>query len=235
MATRLSNSQQQRWASQGITPITPDKGRQTLEKLLGQSYAQIGVITINWGEFAQQFSTQKIPFLISELVNSVKQQSKPLASHTQKPLIREQWHNVSPAEQEQKLITYLQSTVAYVLGLNAQQMDNTQPLNSLGLDSLMTVELKNRLQADLGVDIPIAQFIEGITISDLVKIIQPQLHDSQVDNAIISQPEITSSESFTNQKINLTDSVALLEQIEQLTDEQVDAWLRSLLFNQAMN
>ncbi|HEY9800293.1 MAG TPA: type I polyketide synthase [Leptolyngbyaceae cyanobacterium] len=235
MATRLSNSQQQRWASQGITPITPDKGRQALEKLLGQSYAQMGVITINWGELAQQFSTQKIPSLISELVNSVRQQSQPLASHTQKRLIREQWHNVSPAEQAQKLITYLQSTVAYVLGLNAGQMDNTQPLNSLGLDSLMTVELKNRLQADLGVDIPIAQFIEGITISDLVKIIQPQLQDSQVDNAIISQPDITSTELFTSQKINLTDSVRLLEQIEQLTDEQIDAWLGSLLSNQARN
>jgi hypothetical protein len=47
----LSNSQQQRWASQGLPPHTPDKGAQTLEKLLGQSYAQIGVITINWGEF----------------------------------------------------------------------------------------------------------------------------------------------------------------------------------------
>jgi hypothetical protein len=68
-----------------------------------------------------------------------------------------------------------------------------------------------------------------------VKIIQPQLQNSQVDNAIIYQADITSPESFTNQKINLTDSVALLEQIEQLTDEQVDAWLRSLLFNQAMN
>ncbi|MEH2361779.1 type I polyketide synthase [Nostoc sp.] len=232
MAKRLANSQRHRWATQGITPIKLDKGLQTLEKLLRQRHAQVAVVTINWSEFAQQFSAQRTPSLISELVNSVRQQSKPLAAVAQKLLIRERWHHVSQTERKQKLITYLQSTVAYVLGLNANQMDNEQPLNTVGLDSLMTVELKNRLQADLGVDVPIAQFIEGIALNDLVNIIQPQLDDSQVDDAIASTLEITSTdfqELFTSQKDDWTNSVVLLERIEQLTDEQVDSWLHSLL------
>lgn len=232
MATRLANSQQHRWATQGITPIKSDKGLQTLEKLLGQRHAQVGVVTINWSEFEQQLSTQKTPSLISELVNCVRQPSKPLATVAQKLPIRERWHHVSQTERKQNLITYLQSTVAHVLGLNVKQMDNEQPLSILGLDSLMTVELKNRLQDDLGVDIPIAKFIEQIAITDLLNIIQPQLDDSQVDDAIASTPKITSTDTkelFGGQKIDLRDSVALLERIKQLTDEQVDTWLHSLL------
>ncbi|KZL51498.1 hypothetical protein A2T98_01895 [Nodularia spumigena CENA596] len=232
MATRLSNSQQQRWATQGITPIKPDKGLQTLEKLLQQHHAQVGVVAINWSEFGKQIAGQRTPSLISELMSSVRQQSQPSTYVVQKLPIRESWQNISPTERKQKLIKYVQSTVAHVLGLSANQLDNKQPLNTMGLDSLMTVELKNRLQADLGVDVPIAQLVEEVTIIDLVHIIQPQLEESQVDDASASTPNITSTDTkelFSSNKIDLSDSVALLERIEQLTDEQVNTWLHSLL------
>jgi acyl carrier protein len=37
-----------------------------------------------------------------------------------------------------------------------------------GLDSLMAVELKNRIEADLAIAVPVAQILQGATAGDLL-------------------------------------------------------------------
>ena len=50
-----------------------------------------------------------------------------------------------PAARHRLLRSYLSEQVARVLGLSASRLDVEQPLSNLGLDSLMAVELKNRI------------------------------------------------------------------------------------------
>jgi acyl carrier protein len=58
---------------------------------------------------------------------------------------------VPPARREQMLLTLVGEHVARVVGApSAEAIDPDQPLNELGLDSLMAVELRNRLGAGLG-------------------------------------------------------------------------------------
>lgn len=52
----------------------------------------------------------------------------------------------SPEEQQQQLEEYLTQQIAKVLGLAPSQLDVEQPLNTLGLDSLMLVQLVNRIK-----------------------------------------------------------------------------------------
>nr|WP_203073874.1 non-ribosomal peptide synthetase [Roseomonas ponticola] len=57
--------------------------------------------------------------------------------------------------------------VAEVLGL-ATTPDPATPLHDLGLDSLMAVEIRNRLAAEAGIDVPVRTLIEGATIASLL-------------------------------------------------------------------
>jgi acyl carrier protein len=48
-----------------------------------------------------------------------------------------------------------------VLRLDPAAIDPHQPVNTLGQDSLTTLELKNALEASLGVSLPVTRFLKG--------------------------------------------------------------------------
>ena len=61
----------------------------------------------------------------------------------------------------------LTAIVAGIVRIDVHEIDDQTPLTDLGLDSLMAVEIKNRLQHDLAVDLPLVQLLEGPSISQL--------------------------------------------------------------------
>jgi amino acid adenylation domain-containing protein len=74
--------------------------------------------------------------------------------------------------------SYLQSLVAWVLQVNISQLDSKQPLIRLGLDSLKVFELKNRVEQDLRVVVPVADLFADVSIAELAKQILEQISDS---------------------------------------------------------
>ena len=79
------------------------------------------------------------------------------------------------AERHQLLQSYLSEQVARVLGLSASKLDVQQPLSNLGLDSLMAVELKNRIAVDLGVNVPMVKFLQGPSVDQAATQVLDQL------------------------------------------------------------
>ena len=57
--------------------------------------------------------------------------------------------------------------VAAVLGTDAMRIDKDTPLTNLGLDSLMAIELVNRIEEKLGMSMPMGSVLNGPSIIDL--------------------------------------------------------------------
>jgi acyl carrier protein len=98
----------------------------------------------------------------------------PAACHRQ-PALLEQLAGASEEERRQRLVDYARQQIARVLGLDAVQVDLRQPLNSLGLDSLMAFELKSRLDMELGLDVPMVAFLDGSDVPGLAAMLSRQL------------------------------------------------------------
>jgi acyl-CoA synthetase (AMP-forming)/AMP-acid ligase II/acyl carrier protein len=73
-----------------------------------------------------------------------------------------------PGERQALLERYFQSQLARLLRLEPSAVDPHQPVNTLGLDSLTTVELKNALEGSLGATLPLSSFLQGGSIAELV-------------------------------------------------------------------
>jgi acyl carrier protein len=67
---------------------------------------------------------------------------------------------------------YLRAEAARVLGFTPERLDCAEPLASFGFDSLMAVQLKNRIEADLGIVVPMIQFLQGPSVDQLVLALQ---------------------------------------------------------------
>ena len=86
----------------------------------------------------------------------------------QQPQTQRQTLLAAAADEQLRLAAhYLLERTAAVLDLDPAHVAFDQPLDTLGMDSLMAIELKNRLQHDLQVDLPVVAFLQGPTIEQL--------------------------------------------------------------------
>jgi 8-amino-7-oxononanoate synthase len=63
--------------------------------------------------------------------------------------------------------SYIAKKVADLLNISFSRVDVHGPLNTLGMDSLMAVELKTAIEEDMGIEFPVEALFLGADISDL--------------------------------------------------------------------
>jgi NAD(P)-dependent dehydrogenase (short-subunit alcohol dehydrogenase family)/acyl carrier protein len=217
------------WESHGIERISPTHVLVALELLIPQNVAQVGVIKLDW-QLLQQFYAQiaslpLVSYLVAESADDdisagATEQAESSTFHT---LL-----NTTPAERQQVLEAYLCEQVAGVLRVPAARLDVLQPLTALGLDSLMAIELKNRLELELKVRIPIVTFLQGPSIAQFTIQVLNQINE--LASATSSSPDTPGQqENGLVTTINQQDAVQLLAELDQLSDVQVDALLSQML------
>ncbi|MBH8563961.1 SDR family NAD(P)-dependent oxidoreductase [Nostoc sp. CENA67] len=163
--------------AQGVEPFSAPQVLQILEQVVQQDITQVGVIQINWSKLLEQFPLGDYPALLTELAAKVQKQTLTEQKVVQQPQILNQL-KIAPTEKRQSLlIAYLQQQIAKALGTSASMLNIDEPLNQMGLDSLIVIELRNRLRADLGVDIAIAKFLDNLSVVSLTKIVSEQLFE----------------------------------------------------------
>src|SRR6267143_67466 len=89
--------------------------------------------------------------------------------------IRDSLTAVRPGERQAIVISHLREQIAKVLGMSATKLDPDQPINSMGLDSLMLVELKNRIEKETYISLPTGELMVGPSIRELSKVLLDQL------------------------------------------------------------
>ncbi|TCP59139.1 amino acid adenylation domain-containing protein [Tumebacillus sp. BK434] len=94
---------------------------------------------------------------------------------------REMWESTVHAERLPLLVRYLKGQVGRALRMPASRLEDEQPLSTLGLDSLMAIELKHAIETDLGVRIAEVDFLQDANALQLAEQIQLQLQAEQTN------------------------------------------------------
>ncbi|MEM8718416.1 MAG: type I polyketide synthase [Cyanobacteria bacterium P01_G01_bin.39] len=174
---------------QGMEPIVPELALQALERLLFNVSAQVGVVPIDWSKFSQKFSSGNIPPFFEELIG----QEQPIQD---KQVSVKDIKQANSSERESLLVIYVQERVSQALGINAKQLDIQQPLTTMGLDSLMAVQLRNLFKTDLGVNLLMSQFMNEITVASLAKLCGEQLTENSVSPTVESNLSLQDDQNW---------------------------------------
>ena len=207
MAAQLDTSSQNRFATQGFTPIPPETGLHLLADMMWQSPPQVGVIPVDWSAFIAQGIGGTSPFL-----ETVRQQSSPPTplpggEGRKNSQILQELAQTQEGDRPTRLATYLQSQLAKVMGFSSPDLiDPDSQFGDLGMDSLMAVEFSNRLQSNLGCPVPQTLTFDYPTINTLAQyLVNTQLPDlpdlpSHCDRAVREDREVeaASPSSFSS-------------------------------------
>ncbi|PSB01283.1 beta-ketoacyl reductase [Merismopedia glauca] len=175
MAASMGNREQTRLSSLGIRPIVPAAGMSILADSIGQSSPEIAVIDVNWAKFLQQFPSGLHPTLLSNLVAQTPSESQGSNAIQSPEAIKQQLQEANLEQRQQILARYLQNLVGQYLGYDpSRPPDPYQSLNELGLDSLTSIQLRNKVKAELQIDLPVAKFMGETNIDLLAKTLQEQ-------------------------------------------------------------
>lgn len=159
----------------GMQVISTVGGLAALDELLTAGESHCAVMPVDWQALSRAYPAfASDPFL--QGFAAIHDATRNAGSG--KMISRAALRSLAPEAQRGLVVTYLRSETAIVLGLAVDRLATDSPLTSFGLDSLMAVQLKNRIEGDIGVVVPMIRFIQGPTIEDLAKTITELLQES---------------------------------------------------------
>jgi acyl carrier protein len=122
--------------------------------------------------------------------------------------------------------TYIRDHLARAMGSAPARIDTRQSLRNLGIDSLIAVEVRNRINTDLGVNVPLAKLMQNESINTLAAFVAERLLERNAGEVSMSSTNATGAK--LDIPLSGADAPDLLERIDELTDEEVEHHLRLL-------
>jgi NADPH:quinone reductase-like Zn-dependent oxidoreductase/SAM-dependent methyltransferase/acyl carrier protein len=202
---------ERRRARTGLKTITVGEGFELLDHILRANHAHVIAARVDWDTYASQSHrparwlsnvTKKAPAGLSTAQNA------PGKSATMS-------ESAAPARLSSidGVREHVQQLARRILGFTADRhIQPKQPLQELGLDSLMAVEFRNALAASLGQHLPSTLLFNCPAIEDIAQYVATEV--------LTFTPAVSKSNVE-----DIPSGLALVNEIEDLSDEEVDRLL----------
>ena len=190
----------------GIESLPPEQAIDLLESAIESNVSQVTVAAVDWNVFKAVYQTKRKLPLIDEL--ELKLPCLPPPSEAANFL--QKLRSIKPNEGYELLLSRIKREVISVLHLNpSQHLDLQKGFFEMGFDSLMNVELRNRLQNNLGCALPATLTFDYPNIKSLTDYLF-NLSGQQQQDAAQNDEEIAT----------------ILSSLELLSDEEAEALLK---------
>jgi acyl carrier protein len=217
MAARLEARRPSGSAQRGLGAIPPSRGVEILERILREGFVRVGVLPIDWPTFRRQWETEGVPPLWRDIVGDVTTSVGPQRGVAAVAGLAERLARTPVERQRGVVLNHVLDEAKKVLGLGAGHIiDSEQGLRDLGMDSLMSVELRNALQASLGRPLPSTLAFDHPTVASLT--------DYLAENVLGLTPPEPGTES--------EDRTRATAEVASLSDAEAEALLEEELAQQ---
>ncbi len=208
------NQLRNRMAHSGMGALTPENGVAALARLLEHPRPNIAFMKVDpqqWRNMLPQFAAN--PYVSELLTAEGKSES---TQSTMDSGIRRAFDAANAIEKVDILESHVRSLLEQILKLPSERIERDAPFSSLGMDSLMGLELRNRLTRSLGIDLPNTLIFAYPTLSALM--------DHLVERLSPEEPTVE-----TNADELLEESNHLAADVESAGEDDVESRLQAKL------
>src|SRR5262245_48264086 len=216
----MTSPEAQRWLDRmGVEALPPERAIESLRGLLRASEPQIIVAKVNWAVFKELYEAMGPRPLLEHIRPRPAEGPGPESVAQAKFL--QQLEQSPPGDREDLLSARIQAEVGRVLKFAPSQLpDSQQGFFDMGMDSLMAVELKNRLEITLGRTFPTTLVFEHPSIDALSR----HLIDQVLFPGRAVEPEAVSKREPQWEAATLAEIKKLPEgELEALINKELDS------------
>jgi acyl carrier protein len=195
-----------------LNPIAPSDGLRLLGRALELNAPQITILRLNESQLSRQ-SSSDVPPALSEVLRGLPGRATPSAAVSAFPALPKKLAAAPPHRRRAILLARVQQEAMQLLGCAPDYPFNPrQSLLEMGMDSLMATDLRNRLEAGLGLGISPTLVFDHPTAEAIVNHLSEQLQSmAALQDAKRSTEPAPPDES----------SPELLAEVRQLSDEEL--------------
>ncbi len=201
------NNRGNRFSSQGVYSLRPEDGLQLLQQILRENRPQVGAIHIDWAKYVHYLPPEKKSGIFSNIITEVQENLVGEKGEKQSAIVQSLM-DALPEQRSKILLSFVQELAGKVVGYgDGNAIAEDSPLMEQGFDSLMAVDLKNRLNKSLNSNLPASLLFEYPTLEKITGYLLTEVLSFE-DTEMIEEPD--------PQNDTEASATALLDEIEDL-------------------
>jgi len=220
MVANLASKHRERLAARGLETISVESGFAALGEILDRGIPQAAVIPADWSHYVQALPYGASVSLLEDLLPK-----SPLPDSAAAPNLVEELNALPLSRRVERIRQLVESHAGRALGLTpGKSIDLQRPLHELGLDSLMSVELRNSLASAFGRSLSATLLFDYPTLESLTRYLAKDVLNLEPTNQASSETVDTANESDLQELQNMSESEAeslLLAELNQLKESGV--------------
>jgi amino acid adenylation domain-containing protein len=175
----------------GIAPLSCDEALGALQRLIGSGVAQSVVARVDWSRYELLFETKRPRPFLSRVAGRFDRREavsrqEPVAGFTRSG----QRHAM---EEPGRLLDFVAAEIAAVLHANVDEVAPDLNLFDAGMDSLMALDLKRRLESGVGRALPSEAIFDNPTPSGLTTFLRAMKEPDAIGDGLAPPPSRTAA------------------------------------------
>jgi NADPH:quinone reductase-like Zn-dependent oxidoreductase/acyl carrier protein len=207
-----ANRNDRHFMRRGFLPLTAEEGKRALEHaVLRQSRAHIALARVDWQTFAEAARREPVSLVYADLLpHALPEGTKNTALTPHKDTLLEELRSAPVHAQLALLKRRVDDVLATVLGLSScDEVDADQPLEAMGMDSILSIEVKNALTSQFGENLPMTLLFDYPTARALTRYLAERF-------------DLEGKQQSKDQ------AKSMLDELETMSDDEVEKVLTAL-------
>ncbi|MEM7475716.1 MAG: beta-ketoacyl reductase [Planctomycetota bacterium] len=210
----------QRLERQGVLSFTVKQATDCLEYALQTKALQLSVLRMDWSVWRGLGITSRISPRFAHLLQNAASMGAEATEHLSASALRA----AAPQDRLVLVDKMIRSKISGLLGIAAENIEVDHALLEMGLDSLMAVEMRNWIESQMEISLPISTLMRSESLRQVIEVIAESIEDGAMLREGTQAEEQAEDESLTEQQAE-----AMLEQLPDMDDGQVEELLEQML------